>query len=147
MLFLTHILCSAKLSSSTNIIKRPLHNFCTLGKNTAIVFEKWLLVNTEKFCAIEPLAWGSNDLLWSWWLFYSILIDTHCTAFLGPMISHGADTRLHAWRNTSLSTGRKLDKRVILLPLNQGHCQPHHTEASLTVSQPLVSWGSPSLKT
>jgi len=71
--------------------------------------------------------------------FITYLIDTHFTAFLEPMISYGADTKLHAWRNASVRTRRKLDKRVTLLPLYQGHCQLHYTEASLTVSQPLVS--------
>lgn len=65
--------------------------------------------------------------------FIPYLIDTQCTAFLGPTIGRGAGTRLHGWRNASLSSRRKLDKRGILLPLKQGalpvtlHTSPSHS--------------------
>lgn len=67
--------------------------------------------------------------------FIPYLINTQCTAFLGPTISRGARTRLHGWRNTSLSSRRKLDKRAILLSLKQG-ALPVTLHTSLTHSFP-----------
>lgn len=77
--------------------------------------------------------------------FILYLISTQCRVFLGLMTSCGAGTRLHTWRNASLNSRRKLDQRAIL-PLNQGCCQPHYTEVSLRVWQPLVSCRSSFLK-
>lgn len=116
-----YILCSVKLSSSTNIIKTLLHNFCrqnpcycfwkmTVGKHWTFLCKFW---HEEAMicCKTEGCL-----------ILY--LINTQCRAFLGPMISCGGGTRLHTWRNASLSSRRKLDKRAIL-PLNQRCCQPH----------------------
>lgn len=64
--------------------------------------------------------------------FISYLIDTQCMAFLLPMISHCSGIRLHAQKNASLNHRKKPGKRVTFPPLNQGFCQLHNTEASLS---------------
>lgn len=69
------------------------------------------------------------------------LINTQSTAFLVPMISHGADTGLHAWRNASLSTRRKLDNSSSsergALPATSPRSLTHSFPASFELRKPI----------
>lgn len=109
-----------------------MHNPCALGKTSTIVFGKWQWVNIEIFCAID-FGMRKQKLAVN---LRAILFHVQSILYLhlawGPWSAVEQVQVSTDWRIASLSSRRKPDQSVILVP-GHWHCQPHYT-----VFHPLV---------